>query len=264
MKYNRIMAFAAAAVLAAVSVMSVTAADTKTISVSPVLEDFNKNDVNGRVIVRIPDELTANAVIDFSSPEGKSIAYYNSELEASNVYTFDIEGRDNTSKDYRSYVMHISFTDKLNGSATSALDLIIEVPDGAENEKSFTVYDYTFKKTSEESPEQFIYVDEPFTGEKIGDVYYPMTYLVNTGSFMMGDVNGDGKITAVDASQVLVEYTKLTDGSGDFDARKKKAADVNADGKITATDASAILIYYAELTDKGSAKWPFEKTEDQT
>ena len=225
MKYNRIMAFAAAAVLAAVPVMSVTAADTKTISVSPVLEDFNKNDVNGRVIVRIPDELTANAVIDFSSPEGKSIAYYNSELEASNVYTFDIEGRDNTSKDYRSY---------------------------------------TFKKTSEESPEQFIYVDEPFTGEKIGDVYYPMTYLVNTGSFMMGDVNGDGKITAVDASQVLVEYTKLTDGSGDFDARKKKAADVNADGKITATDASAILIYYAELTDKGSAKWPFEKTEDQT
>jgi hypothetical protein len=208
----------------------------------------------------MPAELTANASIDFSSPEGKSIAYYESKLDSGKEYSFDIEGRDNTTKDYRNYMLHINFADKANGSVTSSLDLEIEVPDGVDTDGNFTVYDYTFKTTSEQTTEQFIRVDEPFTGEKIGDVYYPVTYLVNMGSYKRGDINGDGKITAVDASLVLVEYTKLTDGSGDFDERQKKAADVNGDGKITATDASAILIYYAELTDKGTALWPDERT----
>lgn len=264
MKYNRIMAFVAAAVLAAMPVISVTAADTDIKPVSPVLGDFNKNDVNGMAIVRIPEGLSADAEIEFASPEGEHIAYYKTELKGSEVYSFDIEGRDNTSKDFRSYVLHLTFKDDVTGNVTPSLDLKIEVPDGAEHEKSFTVYDYTFKVSENKDGEAFKLSDEPFTGEKTGDVFYPATYLVNMESIMMGDINGDKKITAADASLVLVEYAKMNDGKGEFDARKSKAADVNGDGKITAADASAILVYYAELTDKGTAKWPYEKDKKQS
>ena len=262
MKQNRIMAFAAAAVFAAMPVISVTAADTKITPVSPVLEDFNKNDVNGRAIVRMPAGVTADAEMEFSSPEGEHIAYYKTELGGSEVYSFDIEGRDNTSKDYRRYTLHLTFKDEASGSITPSLDLSIEVPDGDENADSFTVYDYTFVLSEEDSAEAFTLSDEPFSGEKIGDVYYPSTYFVNMNSYMMGDINGDKKLTAADASLVLVECAELADGgTGNFDARKKSAADVDKDGKLTPKDASAILVYYAELTDKGTAKWPFEKAK---
>lgn len=52
-----------------------------------------------------------------------------------------------------------------------------------------------------------------------------------------GDVNGDGKVNAVDAQKVLkaaVGKEKLTD-------KQKKAADMNADGKTNAVDAQEIL-----------------------
>ncbi len=52
-----------------------------------------------------------------------------------------------------------------------------------------------------------------------------------------GDVNGDGKITAVDARWVL----QAASGARTFDATQTAAADVNADGKINAVDARWIL-----------------------
>ncbi len=62
----------------------------------------------------------------------------------------------------------------------------------------------------------------------------------------LGDVNGDGKVNAVDASQVLAEYAlHSTNAPETFDESQKKAADVNGDGKINAFDASMILAYYA-------------------
>lgn len=54
-----------------------------------------------------------------------------------------------------------------------------------------------------------------------------------------GDVNGDGKITAIDAI-VLLQYTNR---SGSLDDRARKAADVNGDGKISPLDALVILQY---------------------
>ncbi len=62
------------------------------------------------------------------------------------------------------------------------------------------------------------------------------------------DVNMDGKITAVDASLVLNEYSELSSGSiSSFCAIQKKAADINGDEFIDARDASLILSRYAEL-----------------
>ena len=54
-----------------------------------------------------------------------------------------------------------------------------------------------------------------------------------------GDVNGDGKITATDALNVL----KIVVGKLNASEAESKCADVNGDGKVTATDALEILKY---------------------
>lgn len=63
--------------------------------------------------------------------------------------------------------------------------------------------------------------------------------------YTLGDVNGDGKISAYDASLVLQHTVGLVDYTG------SEAADVNRDGKITAYDASMILQYTVGLITFG-------------
>lgn len=53
----------------------------------------------------------------------------------------------------------------------------------------------------------------------------------------LGDVNGDGKVTAVDARIVLQNVAGLKT----LTEKEKEAADMNADGNITAVDARVIL-----------------------
>ena len=59
-----------------------------------------------------------------------------------------------------------------------------------------------------------------------------------------GDVNGDGEITAQDASLVLQLVAKKIASTDDGIAYE--AADVNDDGDVTAQDASLILQYVAK------------------
>lgn len=62
----------------------------------------------------------------------------------------------------------------------------------------------------------------------------------------LGDVNGDGIIDAVDASNVLRYYAVIsTDQKSEFTDDQKTAADVNNDGEVNAVDSSNILAYYA-------------------
>ena len=70
-------------------------------------------------------------------------------------------------------------------------------------------------------------------------------------AFTPGDVDGDGKITASDASDVLEAYARAS-GSEDtgLTCLQQSAADVNENGKIDAVDAACILRYYA-LTSSG-------------
>ena len=56
-------------------------------------------------------------------------------------------------------------------------------------------------------------------------------------SFLKGDVNNDGKITASDARIILRAASKLED----LDTVQKENADVDNDGKITAADARDVL-----------------------
>ena len=57
---------------------------------------------------------------------------------------------------------------------------------------------------------------------------------------MLGDTNGDGKITPADATVVLKNYV----GSIELSNEEKEAADTNRDGKITPADSTVILRAY--------------------
>ena len=77
--------------------------------------------------------------------------------------------------------------------------------------------------------------------------FTPLTVSVSGGSdFKLGDVNDDGYVDAVDASNVLAEYARLSSNqNGTFTDKQKLAANVNGDAYIDAVDASNILAYYA-------------------
>ncbi len=60
---------------------------------------------------------------------------------------------------------------------------------------------------------------------------------------MLGDMTGDGKITASDARSALRISAKLDK----VDAEKEKLADIDGNGKVTASDARKILRFSAKL-----------------
>lgn len=66
-----------------------------------------------------------------------------------------------------------------------------------------------------------------------------------SATILKGDVNFDGKITAVDASMVLTELGNIAAGTPTFTPEQFEAADMDDSGTLTAADASAILQIYA-------------------
>lgn len=63
------------------------------------------------------------------------------------------------------------------------------------------------------------------------------TVTVTSGSTVIGDANGDGKVTAVDARIILQDVA----GINKLSSAQQKLADVNKDDKITAVDARMVL-----------------------
>ena len=66
-----------------------------------------------------------------------------------------------------------------------------------------------------------------------------------TAEKALGDFTGDGKIDAVDASNILAKYAAASTGGAAPTADEMAAGDVNKDGKLNALDASQVLAYYA-------------------
>ncbi|WP_024860847.1 dockerin type I domain-containing protein [Ruminococcus flavefaciens] len=66
-----------------------------------------------------------------------------------------------------------------------------------------------------------------------------------TGKPSKGDPNSDGKINAIDASDVLNVYAKLATNKTQPTKDELACCDVNNDGKVNAVDASYVLSYYA-------------------
>ncbi len=96
-----------------------------------------------------------------------------------------------------------------------------------------------------------IYGYENSTAEEYARKYSRMFLAIQT--FLLGDVNEDGKIDSTDASAVLAEYAAAQ--TGGESTLSKDAADVNGDGLVNSSDASAILEYYAKASIGEEPSW---------
>ncbi|MCQ2416361.1 MAG: dockerin type I repeat-containing protein [Oscillospiraceae bacterium] len=73
---------------------------------------------------------------------------------------------------------------------------------------------------------------------------------------MLGDVSGDGEISADDAQIVLQEYVNSLSGNlSTFSNELFTVADVNKDGEISVDDAQYILLYYGNTLTNTPVTW---------
>ncbi len=70
---------------------------------------------------------------------------------------------------------------------------------------------------------------------------YDITVIANAG--MIGDVDGDGEITIIDATEIQRYIASLTN----FDAKQKIRADVDGDGEISIMDATQVQLIIARV-----------------
>ena len=78
-----------------------------------------------------------------------------------------------------------------------------------------------------------------------------------TAAYSLGDVDGSGSVTVIDASMVLSEYASISAGRGaTFTDRAAKAADIDRNGVVNGVDASGILSYYAYSSAGGKFTFP--------
>ncbi len=221
-------------------------ADTS-VQVEPVCEHINKADINGKLYISIPEDVTAKVDIVYNSPEYDSHEYYNNTLSGGKTYSFVIEGRDTTADDYRNYTLTVSLTGGKFNLTSDIYSHTFNVPDGNDNPDSFRVLEYNFTVDDEISDDSFTIVKDEENEKEIA---------VHFNSVVLGDVNGDNTVDASDASLILTEYALTsTGGKATFDSRQNAAADVNKDKLINSSDASKVLGYYAEISTGGKPSW---------
>lgn len=67
--------------------------------------------------------------------------------------------------------------------------------------------------------------------------------------YSLGDIDGDNRVTSLDASVILAEYARISSHKfSSFSASQSKYADVNRDNIIDSVDASIVLSYYAAVS----------------
>lgn len=254
MKFSRTTAIFTAAVMAIMPVGAVSAAE-ETVDQTSVYEGFNENDVNGQVIIELPENVTAHVEITFDSPEGKDLPYYNSDIDgSSNTGVFDIEGRDKTEDDYRIYNLTISFTGG-EYSRTGEITDTFMIYDPNDNPDSFTSLEYKFTADDTFAVEPAELTNDTQFGGVAGNYVYSKEYTLHLG-LMLGDVTCDGIINGSDATMALREYTLLSaDMEGKFSTYQKFAADVTKDGILNGSDATKILRYYTLLSADLNPSW---------
>ena len=72
----------------------------------------------------------------------------------------------------------------------------------------------------------------------------------------LGDINDDSVINALDASEILSEYARVsTNQKAKFNDEQKKYADVDKNCNINAVDASHVLSYYAYKSTSGDMEF---------
>lgn len=243
MKITRILSVIAAAALMLEPLSAFSAEKQK-----PVFPQFNKNEVNGLLTVKLPEGTSADISITFTSPEGIDFPYYSGNFKGGSDYSFDIEGRDNSETDYRYYTLSVLLKSSENGTAAKAFtetfnngsENTLTIKDVNDNPDSFAEYTYEFTCDDKENADAW---------EITKTAAASKTVAFHISGYMLGDVTGDGVIDSRDASNVLISYAKASANQPDgLTDAQKKAADVTANGKIDAVDASMILAYYAQTS----------------
>jgi hypothetical protein len=119
--------------------------------------------------------------------------------------------------------------------------------------------DGVYSENPDISEEVFNNVRDNFDLDKNGQtdandaVYLLRYYYYGYKALEIGDVDGDGTITASDASEVLSFYADVQTGEElgfEVQSDMKYLGDVNSDDTTDATDASDILSIYAENMTK--------------
>ena len=77
-------------------------------------------------------------------------------------------------------------------------------------------------------------------GVPVAEPTVTVTLEIGGSAVQLGDVNGDGKVTNLDAALTYACYN----GTCQLTDEQKQAADVNGDGKVTNLDAALIYAYY--------------------
>ena len=77
------------------------------------------------------------------------------------------------------------------------------------------------------------------------------TTIVPATKKVLGDIDGNGILDAVDASKILGSYAKYSTGSKAPTEDDLAVCDVNKDGYIDAVDASKVLAFYAHTSTGG-------------
>lgn len=231
----------------ATTVPATTTTKVNAVKIEPVCQHIVKSDINGRILVELPQGVSAKAVISYKSPEDDAHKYYNCSVSGGKIYAFNVEGRDTTEDDYRIYSISVTITDSETNISIEPYNDTFTIPDGNDNPDSYKEITYKFTVDGTES-------DSPWTVKTDTETKKEIALHFSEG--VLGDVNGDKTVDSSDASLVLTEYAIIsTGGESSLTASQKRYADVNKSGTIDSTDASKILAYYAVLSTGGKPSW---------
>lgn len=228
MKKSGITAVLSAFALSAITILS-PIENAFAENITPVYNDFNVNDVNGKIIVEIPEKSSAEIKINFTSPEVTDEPYYSIDADGGHSYSFDIEGRDTTDDDYRNYTLSVAVTGGDYNDTTVYTDTFT-VPDGNDNPDSFMNMTYTFTVDNEYTGNKWDIASETKTQKNIS---------LHMNHYLKGDVNGDNLVDAVDATQIQQYYAKLSAAGTATWINEKNESTTSAPKSSTTTTSSS-------------------------
>ena len=231
--------FKLTALLAVTALVPINAYAEK--NITPVYEYFCDTDVNGSITVELADGLKADVSIAIDTPELTAQPYYSEKsLDSSDTYTFRLEGRDKTAYDYQTYTVNMVFYGE-GSYMKNPYTFTVDIPDGNDHPDSFADYKFSFKYDEKESSSEYETVSED-GNEK--------TVLLHMNKVVKGDVNGDGSVNSIDASQIMAEYSLLSTDKENamFASWQTTAGDLNNDGSVNSIDASLVMAYYSYVS----------------
>lgn len=246
MRHLRTASVAAAVILAAVPTSLFSASALEKGVFPPQYPNFDSSEVNGEVVVEVPEDVTARITVTFDSPEFTDTLYCDHTVSGAALRGFFIEGRDTSDDDFRDYHLNIQVTNAA-GFISETYSETFNIPDVNDNPDSFMTFEYKLSVDEKDSDKPWEIVSEKDGVKEI---------VFHLNKIMLGDIDGSGAVDADDSSLVLAEYSRIsTTNEGSFTPAQINAADVNGDTAVDADDASSILKYYAFISTGKTADW---------